>query len=347
MDTQSAWEIFCSGKTNAPKKPTYSIGSAPTPSQLYISTKTNIAFLNERIDLSSVFWNIPITPHHCQEEGIIKKQMKINSNSEASLAATVARLPEEGYVSQHVIEHVKAVEGRIEFKDVRKISIGLCNKDVSSYRCKKRGAFYNCFSVIIRTRRRDRFCEMHVKVFNTGKLEVPGVQDDEVFTNTMELLCKVLRSHSKHNRVTWDRERTETVLINSNFSTGFLIDRGTLYDILRRKYGIQGRYDPCSYPGIQCDYYFNPDDYAHDGSPPAKGLSDAKKEGYRRMSFMVFRTGSVLIVGKCCEQTLREIYAYLCQILADEYTNISTGIVRPRATPVPKSQRLKTTIITC
>ena len=347
MDTQSAWEVFCSGKANAPKKPTYSNGSAPLPSPLYISTKTNIAFLNEPIDLSSVFWHIPITAHHCQEEGIIKKQMKINSSSEESLARMVDLLPKEGYVSQHVIEHVEAVEGRIDFKDVRKISIGLCNKDVSSYRCKKRGAFYNCFSVIIRTKRQGRFCEMHVKVFNTGKLEVPGVQDDEVFSNTMALLCKVLRSHTKHTEVTWDRERTETVLINSNFSTGFLIDRSRLYDILRRKYGIQGRYDPCSYPGIQCDYYFHPDDNSHDGSPPPKSLSDDRKRGYRRMSFMVFRTGSVLIVGKCCEKTLREIYEYLCQILANEYGSISTGTVTPRAPPVPKSQRLKTTIITC
>ena len=347
MDTQSAWEIFCSGATNAPKKPIYSIGLAPRPSDLYISTKTNIAFLSEHIDLSSAFWNIPMTPHHCPAEGIIKKQMKINSNTERSLEETIARLPSEGYVSQHVIEHVEAVEGRIAFKDVRKISIGLCNKDVSSYRCKKRGAFYNCFSVIIRTKKQNRFCEMHVKVFNTGKLEVPGVQDDEVFCNTMTLLCNVLRVNTKHSTVNWARERTETVLINSNFSTGFLIDRGRLYDILRRKYSIQGRYDPCSYPGIQCDYYFHPDDASHDGSPPSKLVPAAKKAGYRRLSFMVFRTGSVLIVGKCHEVTLRQIYRYLCQILADEYTSISTGIAKVRPTQAAKSQRLKTTIITC
>lgn len=349
MDTQSAWEEFCLGCCNVPKKPNYSVGTAPLATPLYISTKTNIAYLSEPIDLADAFWSIPIVPHHLPTSGIIKKQMKISCDKESSLQRTLAMLPVNGFVSQHVIEHVDAVKGRIGFKDVRKISIGLCNKDVSSYRCKKRGAFYNCFSVIIRTRKKksSQFCEMHVKVFNTGKLEVPGVQDGEVFASTMDTLCRILKRFTKHVRVEWMRDRTETVLINSNFSAGFLIDRASLFNILRKKYGIQGRYDPCSYPGIQCDYYFDSCSTSHDGCPPPKNRQDATPETYRRMSFMIFRTGSILIVGKCQEKTLLEIYHYICKILADEYTGISTGNIKLSTERTKKKQRLKTTIITC
>ena len=32
-----------------------------------------------------------------------------------------------------------------------------------------------------------------------------------------------------------------------------------LYNIIRSKYKLQCIYDPCSYPGIQCKYYYNPE----------------------------------------------------------------------------------------
>jgi hypothetical protein len=38
---------------------------------------------------------------------------------------------------------------------------------------------------------------------------------------------------------------------------------------------------------------------------------------------MIFRTGSILIVGKCDESVLMIIYQFLTQILKDEYKNIS------------------------
>jgi hypothetical protein len=37
---------------------------------------------------------------------------------------------------------------------------------------------------------------------------------------------------------------------------------------------------------------------------------------------MIFRTGSVLIVGKCNETILNNTYKYIVNILETEYTNI-------------------------
>jgi len=41
-----------------------------------------------------------------------------------------------------------------------------------------------------------------------------------------------------------------------------------------------------------------------------------------KVSFMVFRTGSVLIVGKCSEAILHNIYELLCSIFVSEYDRI-------------------------
>ncbi len=345
MDTDLAWKQFCLGKATCSEPTTKNASNdpCPTPSSLYISTRTKIGYLSTPIDLLDTFWRLPIVPHHEPITGIIKKQMKMTSHSEEELEALTQKLPEDCHVAQHVIEHLAAVEGRIAYKDVRKISIGVCNKDVSSYRCKKKGAFYNCFSLIVRVSYEGRFYEMHVKVFNTGKMEVPGVQNNEVFRLTIELLCKCLRENTSHHNVQWQNGRTQTVLINSNFTAGFLIDREVLFDTLRSKYGIQGRYDPCSYPGIQCDFYFDPQDETPTG---ALSTDDVVKTNQQRMSFMVFRTGSVLIVGKCTEESIRRIYDSLVRILTAEYRTVSTGIAPNALRRKAKSQRLKTTIVT-
>ena len=46
---------------------------------------------------------------------------------------------------------------------------------------------------------------------------------------------------------------------------------------------------------------------------------------YYEMSFMIFRTGSILIVGKCNEEILRTIYRFICTILENEYSSIQMG----------------------
>ena len=39
---------------------------------------------------------------------------------------------------------------------------------------------------------------------------------------------------------------------------------------------------------------------------------------------MIFRTGSVLIVGNCNETTLKKVYVFVKQILLDNYKEIYT-----------------------
>ena len=45
----------------------------PKCSDIYISTQTKIAYLNQEIDLYDIFWKLPIIPYHQPINGIIKK----------------------------------------------------------------------------------------------------------------------------------------------------------------------------------------------------------------------------------------------------------------------------------
>ena len=293
----------------------------PKPSEIYISTKTKISYLDREIDLKNIFWQIPIIPYYKPCNGVVKKQMKFNSFTIEDLELIKQKLIGIDCVDEHIITSINNPAGRIKFKDIRKVSIGISKKDLLSYRCKKKSAFYNCFVVILRMKVDEIFKEFHVKVFNTGKLEIPGIQSETSFQMILKLVVEILQPYVS-TKLGFKENNEETVLINSNFNCGFFINREILNDILKNKYNIQCIYDPCSYPGIQCKFYYNEDVSLQTGCM----ISEENKNKYKNVkevSFMIFRTGSVLIVGKCDENVLFIIYEFLKKILVTEYNAIA------------------------
>jgi hypothetical protein len=318
----------------------------PTCSPIYISTKTKILFLNTPIDIKQVFWEIPIMPYASQCCGIIKKQIKFSCTTKEELEEIEAHAQKEidkndGFIETQIIEHIDNPEGRIKFKDHRKINIGLSKKDILNCRCKKKRAFFNCFVLIIRVEDENSppdartFKEMHIKVFNTGKLEIPGIQHDNSLKSVIDILIHTLKIVIG-DHVDCRKDKCETVLINSNFNCGFYIDRDKLYNALKYKYRINSNYDSCSYPGIQCKFFYyvkggtcneKKDDaciHVQNGQQPTINLND-----YIEISFMIFRTGSVLIVGKCEDYVLHDIYDFIKELFRVEFLNIYSHIIQP------------------
>jgi len=298
-------------------------GDAPEPTDIYISTKSKIAYLEQPIDLK-IFWNIPVISYSTPINGVIKKQIKLNSKSPEELRMIQKSLKKELYFEEHVMSHIDNPNGRIKFKDIRKITIGISKKDIMSYRSKKKQAFYNCFVMIIRIKLDNLFREFHIKVFNTGKLEIPGVQSEPMFEVVLQNIIQILQPF--HDYTLSYKQKSDTVLINSNFNCGFFINREILYDILRNKYTIQAIYDPCSYPGIQCKFYYNNDIGIQTGIQITTE-NKAKYNNITEVSFMIFRTGSVLIVGMCDENILQDIYHFLKALLKTEFKYICQKII--------------------
>jgi len=293
----------------------------PKCSDIYISTKTKISYLNNNnINIKDIFWKIPILNYSIPKNGVIKKQIKYSSTSPEEVQYIEEQLKDITCYEEQIIEHIENPEGRIKYKDQRKISIGVCKKDLLSYRSKKKRAFFNCFVLILRIMDKNEFKEMHVKVFNTGKLEIPGIQTEEMLSKLLNSLIDVLKPFLGDD-LSYDSSKTETVLINSNFNCGYYIDRDKLHDILKYKYRINSNFDACSYPGIQSKFYYDKTVTGEqDGQQP-------KHKDYYEVSFMIFRTGSVLVVGRCDELSLEYIYRFLKNILESEYQTIISSSV--------------------
>ena len=297
----------------------------PKGSDIYISTKTKIVFLNQEINLYDIFWKIPLLDYYTPKNGIIKKQIKMTSLNKYESKKIDNYLSKEKNYKQTLLSFV---DNNNNYKKIQKISVGLCKKDLLSYRTKEKGAFYNCFALIFRIKQENIFKEVHLKVFNTGKLEIPGIQDDEILYKTLEQLIKTLQPFIKEN-IYYIKNEIDTVLINSNFNCGYYINRDEIFKLLKMKYKLICMYDPCSYPGIQCKFYYNKNKKIQNGICDCVKTCNKKngKNKCKEISFMIFRTGSVLIVGNCNEKILYVIYNFIKTILEDEYEYINEGLI--------------------
>lgn len=322
MNIDDDWMEFCNG--------TYDDKSIsvipnedhcmPSCGDLYISTITKLAYLDVTIPLDELFWHIPMIYYHEQREGIVKKEMKFNCNTLSEFETLQEKIPlKTNMVTQQIIIHIDNPSGRIKFKDSRKISIGLCKKDIVSTRARKKGAFYNCFVMIMRIKCKNEYRDVHVKIFNTGNVKIPGIQSDEMFDTVISNIITILNKFPRfvNNPVKYLEDRTQVVLINSNFNCGYFVNREKLYVIVKTKYGLNCSYDPCSYPGIHIEYYYNDD----------KELSEQTgkyndKERLTHIHIKVFRTGSCLILGKSSTHIIENVYRKIKDIFETEYSNI-------------------------
>ena len=91
----------------------FDCSKTPKASDIYISTKTKIAYLNVPIELKDVFWNIPIIPYAKPCNGVIKKQMKFNSSKTEELEFIQEKLQSETYYEENIITSIKNPTGRM------------------------------------------------------------------------------------------------------------------------------------------------------------------------------------------------------------------------------------------
>lgn len=74
-----------------------------------------------------------------------------------------------------------------------------------------------------------------------------------------------------------------------------------------------------------------------------KQKKSGKKNNCQEVSFMIFRTGSILIVGHCNKSILNIIYNFIKEILIKEHTDI---YIKPEEKKQKnKKKRLKTFLI--
>ena len=89
----------------------------PECSDIKISTKTKIIYLNQELNLNDLFWKIKIIPYDSHDNGIIKKQIKFNFTNKEEVAKF-----EENIVDQNKI-NINFFLDQLDKSYVNKINI--------------------------------------------------------------------------------------------------------------------------------------------------------------------------------------------------------------------------------
>lgn len=353
--------------------------------ELYISTQTKIFFLNvTALDVNSIFWNIKVLPYAQPENGVIKKQMRLIFKEKSEFEEYIEKRNKELYFTEKIMKQIDNPNARkIKFKDVRKLTVGISRKDIMNCHGKNKNAFINCFAMILRVKHDNTFHEIHIKVFNTGRMAIPGIVDEGLLEKTKIILLEILQKNfdakiclipeedspeverlvkGKFNKETNKKEKSHmekvkpksNVLINSNFNCGYYIQQEKLRSLLRDKYRMNPAYDPSMYPGVKCKFYYNntkPHNIEHqdgrleeeDQNVTMTELDELTLDKYTKISFMVFRTGNCLIVGNCTKEILMFVYEFVKKILMEEYDYIRANNDMP-VTKIKKSKPRKKSV---
>jgi TATA-box binding protein (TBP) (component of TFIID and TFIIIB) len=117
----------------------------------------------------------------------------------------------------------------------------------------------------------------------------------------------------------------ETVMINSNYTIGFNIDRSKLHLILKRKYNIYATLDS-TYQAVKSYYFFDSYNQDHNGvckcDVPCFVIKEQQKgvtPPCSQVTISVFRTGSVIITGGCTLEQTHVAYNFINNVIKDNF----------------------------
>ncbi len=174
------------------------------------------------------------------------------------------------------------------------------------------------------------------KIFRNGNLQMTGVKNDDQGHQIMEIIRQIVFDcYQKDNGVLVDgdidrlaAQKYSIGLINSDFRLDFSIRRDVLHKILSQEYLINCSYEPCIYPGVKIQYYFNKQNTQKNGicncSAPCvigKNCGDGDRM-CKKITIAVFQSGSVIITGAQHLTQIDEVYSYIVKILRDKEDKI-------------------------
>jgi TATA-box binding protein (TBP) (component of TFIID and TFIIIB) len=300
---------------------------APEGNKLNISTKTMILQLNNPIDTNEIFWKIPIMEYWCPREGVVHKYMQMISNTPDDLVINLQKLEQNPYpYKEYITKQVNNKNKKVaEFKDSRKIVMGINRKNILNGNKKEKKSFMNSFALMIRFEFRGIFKEVHAKIFNTGKMVIPGILCAEMFVLIQRHILDILQPYFDVT-LAYITPSKESVIVNSDFNCGFHILRNELFDIMKHKYKLDASFCVCTYPGVKCRFYYN----HNRESDNQNGILDVedysfklkeikKNKKYTCVTFTIFRTGSCIVTGNCNDEILHHVCHFLKTILKEEY----------------------------
>ena len=206
----------------------------------------------------------------------------------------------------------------------------------------------------------DTFVLINSKVFKNGNIQMTGLKYMDQGRLVIDYIVQLLKDIAvKNPNVVKDMDKLESCnykvqLINCDFRTGFEIKRDKLHNVLLTEYDVYSSFEPCIYPGLKIQYWYNKTYGFHDGcchchnsctrkdehgkSHGMGGKGNGNGEGQcKKITIAVFQSGCVIITGAQSTEQIDEAYDFICTCIRSRLPNIyKVSLPVPAAEPKKK-----------
>lgn len=165
---------------------------------------------------------------------------------------------------------------------------------------------------------------LNIKAFRNGNLQITGLKYIEQGHHLIDILIKLIRDASKtYPDIVTDINAIENKnymvrLINSDFKIGWMLKRELLYKVFMNNFENEVSYEPCIYPGVKIQYFFNTLNSMQNGVCKCEkdrciiGKSTGDGDGMcKKITIAVFQSGSVIITGAQNHEQIMETYEFI------------------------------------
>jgi TATA-box binding protein (TBP) (component of TFIID and TFIIIB) len=194
---------------------------------------------------------------------------------------------------------------------------------------------------------------MNIKMFKNGNIQITGVKSIQHGNKMIDILISYMKDicvnepNAVKNVEQLANNSYKVALINSDFRIGFEIKRDKLYTILINSYDNKCSFEPCIYPGVKIQYFWNSCNKNKDGVCGCRtecsiGKSDGNGENRcKKITIAVFQSGCIIITGAQTTEQIDEVYEYICLVLNTHIEYVKKVNVSTILPVLPKVEKVK------
>ena len=215
---------------------------------------------------------------------------------------------------------------------VNTISKGINVKAKQSLKRKKKDVkrFDNQSTLLIKNKMGEEERYINTKIFKNGNVQMTGLKTTNQGICAVNFIIKMVHNIYKINQnivediqsITNNNFRIR--LINSDFKLNTQIKRDKLNVIIQERYGIYSSFEPCIYPGVKVQYYWNIANNKGTGTGicnctvPCNGKGQGLAHGdCKRITIAIFQSGCIIITGAQTTDQIKSAYDFVFNVIKD------------------------------
>jgi TATA-box binding protein (TBP) (component of TFIID and TFIIIB) len=176
---------------------------------------------------------------------------------------------------------------------------------------------------------------VNIKIFKNGNIQMTGLKSIDLGSYITDIVINIIKNiyDTINKDIVDDIEKlvntnNQIRLINTDYKIGFEIKREVAFKIIVHEYDNVCSYEPCIYPGVKMQYFWNINNPLKNGICNCFGKKCYTKRksgnGYgdgncKKITIAIFQSGCCIITGSQFKEQIDDCYTYINKLL---YKNI-------------------------